>query len=93
MNQINQTLKQLRLQKGLTQKQMAEKLYKSRSTYGDIETGRTGIHLSDLQRICHVLDISVADLFKTEGSDGIRNTLLAQKSPCNGALENKSERS
>jgi len=66
MNQIHKTLRRLRLEKGWTQKQMAEKLYKSRSTYGDMETGRTCIHLTDLPRICNALDITVNDLFKPE---------------------------
>lgn len=56
-----QTLRKL---KGLSQKDMAEKLNKSPSAYSRMENGEVKIVLDELPEIAKILDCSVEDLLK-----------------------------
>ena len=60
---IGQRLQLLRLEKGLTQEQMGEKLNLSTSAYCKIEYGETDLTLTRLSKIAEVLDMSTMELF------------------------------
>lgn len=61
---IGQKLQMLRLQKGLTQEQLGEKLNLSTSAYCKIEYGETELTLPRLYKIAEVLSVSPLELFK-----------------------------
>jgi transcriptional regulator with XRE-family HTH domain len=47
----------------LTQEQIAEQLYIGRDAYGDIERGKTDIHLSRLAQIASFFNVDITFLF------------------------------
>ena len=55
-----------RLQRGLSQENMADLLSLSTTAYGDIERGKTDLTLSRLSQIAHVLDVSPVALLTDE---------------------------
>jgi XRE family transcriptional regulator, regulator of sulfur utilization len=55
-----------RLQKGLSQENMADMLGLSTTAYGDIERGRTELSVSRLESIAQLLEVSIADLMGIE---------------------------
>ena len=55
-----------RLQRGLSQENMADLLSLSTTAYGDIERGKTDLTLSRLSQIAHVLDVSPITLLTDE---------------------------
>ncbi|GAB3639455.1 helix-turn-helix domain-containing protein [Spirosoma arcticum] len=55
-----------RLQRGLSQENMADLLSLSTTAYGDIERGKTDLTLSRLSQIAHVLDVSPVTLLTDE---------------------------
>ena len=55
-----------RLQRGLSQENMADLLSLSTTAYGDIERGKTDLTLSRLSQIAHVLDVSTVTLLTDE---------------------------
>ena len=57
-----QNLKTARLDCGLTQKQVAEKLNVVESCYANWEQGRTEPNIAMLRRLCELLDISLDEL-------------------------------
>lgn len=61
---IGQKLQMLRLQKGLTQEQLGEKLNLSTSAYCKIEYGETELTLPRLYKIAEALSVSPLELFK-----------------------------
>lgn len=63
MNTIK-VLKQLRLTRGCTQQQIAEKLNIDRTTYSSWENGRVDLTFSQLKRIAQEYDISMPVLIK-----------------------------
>lgn len=66
---IGQRLQLLRLEKGLTQEQMGEKLNLSTSAYCKIEYGETDLTLTRLGKIAEVLEMSALELFRKIDSD------------------------
>jgi transcriptional regulator with XRE-family HTH domain len=64
---VNNRIKILRTVKGLTQKEMAEQLHKSQSTYSRMESGELTISTDELKDIATVLGCSAEDLLKEQG--------------------------
>lgn len=65
MNQISllpEQIRMKRLQKGLSQENMADLLGMSTTAYGDIERGRTELTLPRLEKIAGVLEFPVVEL-------------------------------
>ncbi len=65
MNQqaMGLTLKKLRENKGLTQEQLASKLYVSRQNVSRWELGTRSINTTTLINICEIFDISIDEFF------------------------------
>jgi transcriptional regulator with XRE-family HTH domain len=59
---IGNKIKKIRIQKNLTQEDLAEKLYMTPAGYGKIERGDTDLTIKKLEQICDVLEISVFDM-------------------------------
>lgn len=59
---VNEKIRLIRENKGLTQEQVAEKLGISPTTYGDIERGDNDPKLSKLQKIADIFEIPLSDL-------------------------------
>ncbi len=59
MNLLAANLKMLRLQHGLTQKQVADALNIERSTYTYYERGRTLPTFSTIQKLARIFDVSI----------------------------------
>lgn len=55
-----------RLQRGLSQENMADLLSLSTTAYGDIERGKTDLTISRLSQIAHVLDVAPVTLLTDE---------------------------
>lgn len=62
MSSFTTRLKQLRKQKKLTQKEIAEQIGIKQNTYSDWETGRTQPNLDYLIKLAHILDTTTDDL-------------------------------
>ena len=56
-------IKAIRKQKGLTQKQLAQKLNVTQSAISDFESDRTNIRMSTLRKIADALDVNVIELY------------------------------
>ena len=54
-------LRQLRLQQGLTQSQVAERLGETQSYVSKYECAEQRLDLYELERVCHAIDISLLD--------------------------------
>lgn len=64
---IGEKIKQARIEKGMTQEELGEKLgYKSRSSINKIETGERDIPRSQLKRIANILGVSPISLLGLE---------------------------
>lgn len=61
---IGNRIAELRLQKGLTQLQLARKSNIDRSYLCNIENGKSNIFISSLYKICKGLDVSLAEFFE-----------------------------
>ncbi|REA62479.1 XRE family transcriptional regulator [Dyadobacter luteus] len=59
---LSERIRQIRMQKGLSQENMADMLGLSTTAYGDMERGRTDISLGRLENISKILDIELPDL-------------------------------
>ena len=59
---LSERIRQIRMQKGLSQENMADMLGLSTTAYGDMERGRTDISLGRLENISKILDIDLPDL-------------------------------
>jgi len=64
---LSQRIKLLRIQKGLTQFDVATKMGIDDSSYRKIESGRTNPTARTLYKLAEALDVSVADLFSEQG--------------------------
>lgn len=70
---LNERLRELRKQQGLTQEQLAQRVHVSRQTISNWETGRATPDYEMLTLLAEVLDISLADLLgspETEAAPG-----------------------
>lgn len=61
---IGSNIKTLRLSKGMTQEQMAEKLDHSVNFVSLIELGKSGMSVTTILDLCNILDVDVNYLFK-----------------------------
>lgn len=61
---IGQTIRSLRKQRGLTQKQLSERSCFERTYISEIEAGSRNIALSNLQRIAEAFDLATSELLK-----------------------------
>ena len=59
---IGKEIKKLRTVNDMTQEQAAEGLHLDRNAYGEIERGKTDIHLSRLVQIANFFEVSIEDL-------------------------------
>lgn len=60
---VGENLKQARLAKGITQKEIAAELKKYQSDYSDYETGRIQLDYEKIVYLCKRFDITPNDLF------------------------------
>lgn len=63
---LSERIRLQRLQRGLSQENMADLLGLSTTAYGDIERGKTDLTLSRLSQIARVLDVSPLTLLTDE---------------------------
>lgn len=61
---IGNNVKTIRLSRGVTQEQMAEKLNRSVNFVSLIELGKSGMSVETIIAICNILDISSESIFK-----------------------------
>lgn len=72
---IIEKIKQRRIEKGLTQKDIAEKLFIDPVNYGRLERGQAKLTIEKLIKILEILDISFDEIF----SDGEKNNKILKK--------------
>ncbi len=65
-SQLSERIRQFRLQKGLSQENMADMLSLSTTAYGDLERGRTELSFSRLENIAKLLDMPLPELLGFE---------------------------
>jgi transcriptional regulator with XRE-family HTH domain len=63
---INEKLKKIRKERGLSLRALAEKSGISKSTLNDIENGKSNPTTETLAKIAKALDIKISDFFRTE---------------------------
>lgn len=61
---IGNNVKTIRLSRGITQEQMAEKLNRSINFVSLIELGKSGMSVETIIAVCNILDISSQSIFK-----------------------------
>ncbi|MHA4736434.1 helix-turn-helix domain-containing protein [Dyadobacter sp. MSC1_007] len=59
---LSEKIRQIRLQKGLSQENMADMLGLSTTAYGDIERGRTELSVTRLENVAKLLDVPLPEL-------------------------------
>jgi transcriptional regulator with XRE-family HTH domain len=59
---LSEKIRQIRIQKGLSQENMADMLGLSTTAYGDIERGRTELSVSRLENVAKLLDVPLPEL-------------------------------
>ena len=74
---IGTRIRQLRLERGFSQENMADELGISTTAYGDIERNKTDVTVSRLQRIAQILNTNWMDLFAESSAVSVQNELLA----------------
>lgn len=70
--ELNQTLRENRQKQGLTQQQLADRLFVSNKTISNWETGKTLPDIESLIRLANLFDLSL-DTILLEGSDIVEN--------------------
>lgn len=60
---VGENLKQARIAKGITQKQLADEMHKYQSDYSEYETGKIQLDYEKIVFLCKRLDITPNDLF------------------------------
>ncbi len=60
---VGKNLKEARLAKGITQKQIATELHKYQSDYSEYETGKIQLDYEKIVYLCKRFDITPNDLF------------------------------
>ena len=63
--EIGDKIRQARLQKGLSQENVADSLHISTTAYGDIERNKSEISVNRLLKICQILDVPVEEFLKS----------------------------
>ena len=64
--ELGQKIKRMRLKKGMTQEELAEKIDISQRTLSGIETGENFVTAETLDKLVLAMNISVEKLFETE---------------------------
>ncbi len=88
-------LKKLRLEKGLTQEQLAECLDMQVQTISFIENGRTFISSDVFAKICNLFDVSLEFMFKPKfveqigKTEALKKELIQMMSDCDAKLLTK----
>ncbi len=59
---LSERIRLIRLQKGLSQENMADMLSLSTTAYGDLERGRTELSVSRVENIARLLDVPLPEL-------------------------------
>ncbi|MEO6282558.1 MAG: helix-turn-helix transcriptional regulator [Dyadobacter sp.] len=59
---LSEKIRQIRMQKGLSQENMADMLGLSTTAYGDMERGRTELSVSRLENVAKLLDVPLHEL-------------------------------
>lgn len=86
---FGRNLKKLRVQKKLTQEQLAECLELQVQTISFIENGRAFVSSDVYAKICNFFDVSLEVMFKpkfeeqTKGSQSLKKEILQMMSDCN----------
>lgn len=76
MAKISETLRQLRLERGLTQEEVAERVGLTRQAVSGYEAGRTQPGLDILQKLADVYQVELTDLiYGRTGTDRMRRAL------------------
>ncbi len=65
---VHHNLRRLRLERGYTQKQLAEEIQKTVLTVSNWENGRSLPSISQLEMIAQALDVSIQDFFLSDDS-------------------------
>ena len=63
---MHEIIRKLRIERGLTQKQVADHLNLDRSTYSYYETGRTKVSVDTVVKLAHFYQIRYATLLGPE---------------------------
>ena len=63
---FNERLKAIRMESGLTQKEVYEQLGLSQNGYASYEQGRTEPNIATLVKLCHIFDVSADYLLGLE---------------------------
>jgi transcriptional regulator with XRE-family HTH domain len=94
-SRLSEKIRQLRLQKGLSQENMADMLNLSTTAYGDLERGRTELTFSRLENIARLLDITLPALLGLETATMSETEWLRQENTrllaANARLQNEVE--
>ncbi|AZA63107.1 XRE family transcriptional regulator [Chryseobacterium indoltheticum] len=61
---VGNALKKKRKEKGLTQRQLADRAEIDRSKISDMENGKEDFQFSTLLKLCRALDMNVAEILK-----------------------------
>lgn len=69
-------IREIRLERGLTQAQLGSRAYISRSLLALIETGARPVNTQRLRSIARALEVPVADLFDGEPQEAYRPVIL-----------------
>ena len=72
-------LKDIRLEKKISQKELAKQINSTQQTYSDYETGRTNPDIETLIKIANILECSVDYLIGRE--DDFGNVIIKEKGP------------
>lgn len=76
MVKINETLKQLRLDRGMTQEDVAEQVGLTRQAVSSYESGRTQPGLDILQRLAQVYEVELTDIIYGRGRSAMLRKAL-----------------
>ncbi|WP_149242209.1 helix-turn-helix domain-containing protein [Dyadobacter sp. 32] len=91
-SRLSERIRQFRLQKGLSQENMADMLGLSTTAYGDLERGRTELSVSRSETIAKLLDIPLTELLGLESASLSETEWLRQENTrllaLNGRLQN-----
>lgn len=74
-DKFNENLKKARIQKGITQKELAEKIGVAKSTYSLYESGNREPNVQNIKRIADILDVSADELLGI--NDSVDTEILA----------------
>lgn len=74
-DKFNENLKKARIQKGITQKELAEKIGVAKSTYSLYESGNREPNVQNIKKIADILDVSADELLGI--NDSVDTEILA----------------